>query len=514
MTSEARIGFGRMLNYAGGAYIYVREKYSQRIKVLHTSWATANNRRLDVDEEPELSAVEQSTWSAERVAEINKSLEQQSFDKKQSPRGKDEVPTTYPAMFQFNAAVMGLSGITTSWMHEVLQSFDAIVFNVANSYRLQEECDILSLRLAKFKPQSIKLGQYRPVMLASLRALVQKDWDSKHEESWNWLWENCERMLLAQMGKPAVMQAELQPFEDSMDETLRRNLRRQVYATFFATTPAGQDFFKQSTTRLHFIADKILEMVLAIFKDPNRMSEEISALGLRHVGYAVPTDLFGPFVSAFINVVRELTMNEALANSFSWSLGLISRMLVRTILEGSTVVMKAINGNSKKQIKMAAGLAPRAKRTKWMLNVTVGTQSISPLMWSIESGAVEASSAILNDLLTIRADRDRYYFGADDLFNRHPDLVARICETAPMLLPVVLDNLMWRSRLSEKGLRRVNYYIKYLLIDNDGNFNKALSHIFALHDPKVVCHPLLMTLKDILWNGPVHIAFVWQKCGL
>ena len=25
------------------------------------------------------------------------------------------------------------------------------------------------------------------------------------------------------------------------------------------------------------------------------------------------------------------------------------------------------------------------------------------------------------DLLTIRADRDKYYFGADDLFGRHPE---------------------------------------------------------------------------------------------
>ena len=33
--------------------------------------------------------------------------------------------------------------------------------------------------------------------------------------------------------------------------------------------------------------------------------------------------------------------------SFSWSLGLVSRMLVRTIKEGSTIVMKAINQNSK-----------------------------------------------------------------------------------------------------------------------------------------------------------------------
>ena len=37
----------------------------------------------------------------------------------------------------------------------------------------------------------------------------------------------------------------------------------------------------------------------------------------------------------------------------------------------------------------------------------VGTQNISPLFWSIESGSLEAARAMIQDLLTIRADRDR-----------------------------------------------------------------------------------------------------------
>ena len=37
----------------------------------------------------------------------------------------------------------------------------------------------------------------------------------------------------------------------------------------------------------------------------------------------------------------------------------------------------------------------------------VGTQKISPLFWAIESGSLEAARAMIKDLLTIRADRDR-----------------------------------------------------------------------------------------------------------
>merc|ERR1719231_2033145 len=159
-----------------------------------------------------------------------------------------------------------------------------------------------------------------------------------------------------------------------------------------------------------------MNMTLELYQDPIKMVDDISALGLRHVGYAIPTELFGPFVSACVEVLMTRTNDEATVESFRWSLGLVSKMLVRTITEGSTIVMKAINANSQKMLKKAIGCAPRGERAQWMLLVQVGTQNISPLAWSIESGKVEAAVAIIRDLLTFRADRDRYYYGVDELF--------------------------------------------------------------------------------------------------
>ncbi len=96
-------------------------------------------------------------------------------------------------MFAFNSAVMGFAGST--WMQEVFDSFETIVMNISNSYRLQEECNVLFLRLAKCRGK-IDLPQYTSIMLASLRSLVPKDyWNSAHEVAWGWPWENVERML-------------------------------------------------------------------------------------------------------------------------------------------------------------------------------------------------------------------------------------------------------------------------------------------------------------------------------
>ena len=57
-------------------------------------------------------------------------------------------------------------------------------------------------------------------------------------------------------------------------------------------------------------------------------------------------------------------------------------------------------------------------------------RSISPLYWSINNGSVDCAKLILEDLLSIRADRENYYYGADALFFYHPELVLRLCDSA------------------------------------------------------------------------------------
>ena len=79
-----------------------------------------------------------------------------------------------------------------------------------------------------------------------------------------------------------------------------------------------------------------------------------------------------------------------------------------------------------------------------------------------------------------------YYYGADLLFEKHPDLVGELGKECPSLLETLLDGLLWHSNDKRKGtllasttprkvcpthnllfltavaghLVRVNYYIK------------------------------------------------------
>ena len=240
-------------------------------------------------------------------------------------------------MFKFNSAVMGFG--TSAWMDEVLQCFHNIVTNVSNSGRLQEECDVLVLRISKVARGNVNFGEYKSCMLASLRSLLPKDWSTQHEVSWSWLWENVERIMVKNMGNPPKWEKALGKLLGSLDENQSFEIRKEIYARFFAAAPAGQDYFKQSNTYLHFIADRVLNMTLELLQTPVKMVDDISALGLRHVGYAIPTEFFGPFVSACCEVIMTVTQDPDCIEAFRWSLGLVSKMLVRTITEGSTIVI-------------------------------------------------------------------------------------------------------------------------------------------------------------------------------
>ncbi|CAE7292437.1 unnamed protein product [Symbiodinium sp. CCMP2456] len=120
LSPKGRLALVAVLNYIGGGNCYITREYYGRIKIISNSWKIANNKE----------------------------------------------------MFSFNSAVMGF-GRHSTWMHLILDQFDDIVVHAADSYRLQEECDILSLVLAQHAG-TMNLTEFKAIMLASLRSLLPK----------------------------------------------------------------------------------------------------------------------------------------------------------------------------------------------------------------------------------------------------------------------------------------------------------------------------------------------------
>ena len=106
----------------------------------------------------------------------------------------------------------------------------------------------------------------------------------------------------------------------------------------------------------------------------------------------------------------------------------------------------------------------------------------------------------------------RYYYGVDALFQAHPDIVERLCSDAIQLLSTLLDGLVWRSKRTINSARRVNFYIKHLVV-REGKFAGALNAICVSKDVKVISNQVLVLLSDTLWAGVVRRQFVLSKVG-
>jgi len=494
----ARKALTIVLNYIAGALLNTQDMFGSRVRAIERSWRQANNSSSQADTEMDGSEIDQHVKvHGQLVAEdIDKERFRETSQAAKKRRKGLNVPKTFNEMFLFNSCVMGYED--SLWMDLVLDRLNALASNVCQLLRLQEECDILSLTLTRYL-NPINFAEFKVVLLATLRSLV-KEWNMEMDVAWNWFWDRIVGML-SDRKTLLTYKKKLGTALTTADEQTFQSLRRMLFARFFAEMPSAQEYLKTSMTRLYFVADRIIQMTFELLDNPEKMIEEITSTALMHVGMSIPREFFKPFRRAAQKTFQEVIQNEVASQGFSWSILLVTRVMTRVIAAGSTVVMKAVCLHNETALYSSIAIAPRSERALQLLSVRAGAQTTSPLYWAINTGTLRCASIIIEDLLTIRADRDHYYYGCDTLFDVHPELIHRLCNSAPTLLQPLLDGLVWRSRTTQQGMRRVNYYIKNLLQDKDGEFSKNIEWLVNYNDPQAISHPTSTLAVNLLWSG-------------
>lgn len=516
----------KLLGYAGSCYRFVGDTYGERLQIIKEDWSVvqaASGKEKDSESEEEREDGEDGDGDDEKDETKKGSTETFSFGR----------------MCAFSNEVMGQK--TEGWMVELLSVFHILVDMISSPVHLQEECDLLAINLI-VKSQNIDFEKFKPVMLAALRSLLPKQWSTKHETAWEWLWLTVARNLNESTMKVRAFKPYNAKLFSSLSEDQLNRFRVNIFTDFFARSAASQDLFKQSQSRLRYIADRVLQSSYDMFnKNKDETLDELSALGLRHVGYGIPIELFGPFSEVCVEVMRPLVQEfpnkststemvwcpkdnahqlqekdvpeHMMIEGFRWSISLTARVLVRTIMDGSTAVMQAIHFDDSKRLRRALLDAPRDQRCIWQLAVQVGSQSISPLFWALRSGAHTTAKAMIEDVLTIRADRDNYYYGADELFKYQPNIADNILREAPFLAESLLEGLIWRSHKSQDNLRPVIYYVKHLLQDMDEEqmLSRGLISYVRFNHPQTIMHPILTFTLDLLWEKMAKWYFLKDR---
>eukprot|EP00438_Fugacium_kawagutii_P018866 Skav221112 [mRNA] locus=scaffold233:81502:84844:+ [translate_table: standard] len=492
MPAGSLLAWQKLLFYTGSCFKYVNTTYGERLKVIQADWKTI------------VTAAEHD----------------------------DEENHSFSGMCAFSMGIM--SEQAEGWMQELLDVFDVLVDRISNPASLLEECDLLGINMNN-RYKDINFDKFKPVLLAALRSLLPKCWSTTHETAWEWLWFTISRNLTEATQKVKAYKQYNNHLFSTLGEEQFEQFRTSIYVEFFSKCSTSQEWFKQSQTRLHYIADRVLHSSHEMFQRAKEETlDDLSALGLRHVGYGIPVELFAPFTDSCVEVMKRLIVDvtkdksvklslktdetnakvhgtqeadasDLMLEGFRWSIGLVARVLMRAITEGSTSVMQSINADDADLLMKPLKEAPRGERSNLLLRVRVGSQTISPLYWALRSGAHTAAKTMLQDMLKIRADRDRYYYGVDDIFRLQPDVVEHILQEAPLLAVTLLDGLIWRSHKTKDGLRPVIYYLKHLVEDmeEDKTFSRALISFVKYDNPKTIMHPMLVFVLDLIWT---HLA--------
>merc|ERR1719161_273360 len=103
-------------------------------------------------------------------------------------------------------------------------------------------------------------------MLASLRALIPKRWDTQHEKAYLWLWESIETQLKLAMPLPAKYESPVQRwvYEENTPSSLG-DIGLKVWFRMFEKQSEVENVFKQSNERLKWIAVQALKNAAKIY---------------------------------------------------------------------------------------------------------------------------------------------------------------------------------------------------------------------------------------------------------
>lgn len=277
--------------------------------------------------------------------------------------GYSNVSMDFYELAKMNA---GIIGANMTWTEVVLQSFEGLIGSCTNRDErvLISACDILALKLSSKSQDKRAIKLFETCMLSSVRALLPETWDSKHEEAWIAAWACVSKQLEATLDLPGKYARPAAQYVNSLSQEQKQKLGMRVFTRLFKEQPGAEDSFKQSNARLAYIVIRGLDMAVQTYQEPARMYDEITALGLRHIMFQAKTRFFQHFVSAVVAELQLICKDDLVIDALNWILCVIGSVMVRTIDEGATPLLKAVVRNDPIAVKKALAAAPRAERAQ------------------------------------------------------------------------------------------------------------------------------------------------------
>jgi len=360
------------------------ESQEEVLALISESWAAVNKKGGQDD--PALEGVEQevvkkedpsaakkkSSWFSWGSSSKSDGAESAEVSKNKDATSKAQgekqfdIPETFTEMVRLNAA---MTGAKMEYINIMLDEFNNLVRDICKLGQLQEQTDILAMRIAKDTKGQTKTSEFKVCMLAAMRSLIPQRWDTQHEKAWSWLWDSIDTQLKLSLPLPAKYEIPVTRWvkEVNTPEELGE-IGLKVWYRMFAKEPKVEDVFKQSNERLKWIAVQAMLYSSAIYADPTAMNIQMQALALKHIMFKVNPAYFALFVECIDEEVRSRCDDPMVVDGMNWSLTIIACILARGVEAGSTPLLMAALKNNVKQLKGEMAAIPRGQRGMAMLS--------------------------------------------------------------------------------------------------------------------------------------------------
>merc|ERR1711972_683704 len=228
----------------------------------------------------------------------------------------DDIQRSMPQTFEEMAKFQGtMVGANIQMISIIVDNFDQLVNFICDrdDGGLEKTTRILALRIHREVTGRVSLKEYKLCMLASLRSLLPKRWSMQAEKNWTELWDDVEERLEPMLPLPNRYKKPVTNFANGLDDAMVKTMGLEVFVRLFKQSPESEGFFNQSNDRLCFIVGKAFKFGADIYQEPDKIANDVQALGIRHIMFQIATEYFKPFVKVMLSVAADYNNKPKLA---------------------------------------------------------------------------------------------------------------------------------------------------------------------------------------------------------
>ena len=301
--------------------------------------------------------------------------------------------------------------------------------------------------------------------------LPSDQFGDEHEDGWLWAMNQVNRMFLHELRMYRLREKHL---TSSLHQTLAHNggsLDKAV-GSFFDKLFEEHEIFDKSFVKPIAGQAKMFALAVSFLTDTLEIKVgspffiRLQKLTTGHIQLCLQEfhfEMFGNVLLAWLKVLMTDAgcWSGSVEKCWTSQYQMVSTAMLNLLIKSASPALLAVLNNNEDDLCLALDSFPRGYRIGRAIETNMCGEMVSLLELSSRRGAVGCSHVMVQDLSTIRADRQATYYGSMKLCRSLPDVWSMLSKFAPEVIDEFLDGMIWVAlEPSNTGERECHMYIE------------------------------------------------------